>query len=101
MTLTVRLDAALESALERYCHDRGMTKSLVVQQALAEYLVAAPARSGTPGARRAGPPSANYLAFAKAGLIGAGTLGGRSADKAAVRERITQRLQRSGKAPVG
>ena len=38
MTLTVRLDHTLESALERYCADTGATKSLVVQQSLAAYL---------------------------------------------------------------
>ena len=40
MTLTVRLDAAVESALERYCTERGVTKSLVVQECLAGYLLA-------------------------------------------------------------
>ena len=40
MTLTVRLDSAVESALERYCAERGVTKSLVVQESLAVYLLA-------------------------------------------------------------
>ena len=40
MTLTVRLDAAVESALERYCTERGVTKSMVVQECLAGYLLA-------------------------------------------------------------
>ena len=40
MTLTVRLDPALESALDRHCADRGVSKSLVVQESLAIYLLA-------------------------------------------------------------
>lgn len=35
MTLTVRLDDALDSALQRYCLQHGVTKSLVVQESLA------------------------------------------------------------------
>jgi predicted transcriptional regulator len=95
MTLTVRLQPDLESALELHCAERGVTKSLVVQEVLAEYL----ARPSTPRSRRAdavpaqaAEPSANYRAFEAAGLIGAGTLGGRPADKARVREVIGQRL---------
>ena len=38
MTLTVRLRPDLGSALELCCSERGLTKSLVVQQVLAEYL---------------------------------------------------------------
>ncbi|MGL6108515.1 MAG: hypothetical protein ACRC2B_00295 [Rubrivivax sp.] len=94
MTLTVRLQPDLESALELHCAERGVTKSLVVQEVLAEYL----ARPNVRRARRpaatpqAAEPSANYRAFEAAGLIGAGTLGGRSADKARVREVIAARL---------
>lgn len=39
--------------------------------------------------------SANYKAFADAGFIGAGELGGGSADKAAVRARALQRIPSS------
>jgi hypothetical protein len=95
VTLTVRLQPELESALELHCAERGVTKSLVVQEVLAEYL----ARPGVRrGARRAAAPaqqaepSANYRAFEALGLIGAGDLGGRSADKARVREVIAQRM---------
>ncbi len=95
MTLTVRLDDTLESALERHCAERGVTKSLVVQEVLAEYLARPGARRS---ARRAAAPaqpaepSANYRTFEALGLIGAGDLGGRSADKARVREVIAQRM---------
>jgi hypothetical protein len=95
MTLTVRLNPDLESALEQYCADRGVTKSLVVQEVLAEYL----ARPSAPrGAKRNAvgatsvEPSANYRAFEALGLIGTGDLGGRSADKARVREVIAERM---------
>ncbi|MGH8796415.1 MAG: hypothetical protein ACREXI_05115 [Caldimonas sp.] len=92
MTLTVRLDSAIESALERHCAERGVTKSLVVQESLAAYLLAGDSRTGkrdaepNPGASR---PSANYRAFSGAGLIGGVALGN-GADKAAVRARVAQ-----------
>lgn len=95
MTLTVRLDAALETALERHCAERGVTKSLVVQECLAQYLIAHPPAGAV--ARPAGAKSAvsaNYRAFADAGLIGSIALGGGSADKAAVRSRIEQSFAR-------
>lgn len=38
MTLTVRLDAALEEQLENYCQAEGATKSAVVTQALRDFL---------------------------------------------------------------
>ena len=94
MTLTVRLDAATESALERYCLERGVTKSLVVQESLAVYLV-----TRDPGHRAAGPgraaqtTSENYKAFEGAGLIGAGELGSVSATKSAVRKRVMQAVE--------
>lgn len=96
MTLTVRLQPALESALELHCAERGVSKSLVVQEVLAEYLARPQqqqqrrARSAT--ATEPAEPSANYRAFEALGLIGAGDLGGRSADKARVREVIGARL---------
>lgn len=93
MTLTVRLDTTLESALDSYCAERGVTKSLVVQESLAAYLLdAAAAKARASGARpdQAGAAvSANYKAFADAGLIGAVALG-RSADKAGVRARMAE-----------
>jgi hypothetical protein len=93
MTLTVRLDTALESALARHCAERGVTKSLVVQESLAAYLL----EDSTAKAKAAGhvkpgaSVSANYKAFADAGLIGGVALG-RGADKAAVRARIAERF---------
>ncbi len=99
MTLTVRLDSAIESALERHCAERGVTKSLVVQESLAAYLLddaSTKARADAVG--RAGKPaalvSANYKAFADAGFIGGGELGGVSATNAVVRERAMQRIRR-------
>ncbi|MBC7482801.1 MAG: hypothetical protein H7337_13070 [Rhizobacter sp.] len=94
MTLTVRLDSAIESALERYCAERGVTKSLVVQECLAGYLLADQAQAGKAAlAERAAAAepqvSDNYKAFAEAGLIGGIALG-HGADKAAVRARIAE-----------
>ncbi len=70
MTLTVRLDTATEAALERYCVERGVTKSLVVQESLAVYLLAHDSQPGA--AARGGPaatePSEHYKAFAAARL---------------------------------
>ena len=70
-----------------------MTKSLVVQECLARYLLADQAQGGTAAAARpdaAEPPvSDNYRAFAEAGLIGGIALG-HGADKAAVRARIAE-----------
>ena len=108
MTLTVRLDETLAAALERYCTATGATKSLVVQESLARYLMASPsgpgeARRGQAAQREA--PSRNYLAFEAAGLIGCVALGREhglehGADKAAVRARVTasfgQRRARQG-----
>ena len=97
MTLTVRLDTAVESALERYCLERGVTKSLVVQECLASYVLADQAQGAKAAAatKLPAPVSANYKAFADAGFIGAGELGGGSADKAAVRARAMQRIRSS------
>jgi hypothetical protein len=95
MTLTVRLKPELESALELHCAERGVTKSLVVQEVLAEYLARPEAmRRATRGRATELPaePSANYRAFAAAGFIGSGRCDGRSADKATVREVIARRL---------
>lgn len=96
MTLTVRLGDALESALERHCAERGVTRSAVVQESLSAYLMGQ-ARSRQPGARaRSASPA--FDAFRRAGLVGAGELAGVSADKAAVRAavrtRVAQRTKR-------
>ncbi len=40
MTLTVRLPDAIETALDRHCAATGKTRSLVVNESLAAYLVA-------------------------------------------------------------
>ena len=91
MTLTVRLQPELESALELHCAEHGVTKSLVVQEVLAEFLARPDARRGA-APKHPAEPSANYRAIEALGLIGAGHLGGRSADKARVREVIAQRM---------
>jgi predicted transcriptional regulator len=105
MTLTVRLDDTLASALARHCHLRGVTKSAVVQEALVQHLVkmqAAPAPASATG----GKDSAHHLAFLEAGLLGAvaiettapeGSFARAGADKAEVRARIAARL--AGSAP--
>ena len=88
MVLTVRLTPTLDAALERYCTDQGTTKSHVVHESLAAHLSRAAAAAPT---RDAVAPSAAFLAFSRAGLIGGAALGPLSADKAAVRKRATQR----------
>jgi predicted transcriptional regulator len=96
MTLTVRLDAALQAALERHCAERGLSKTLVVQESLAQYLVLAQPATEGPAARQ---PSASYRAFADAGLIGAvgaDTAGNAPADKAGVRQQALRRLAQGG-----
>jgi hypothetical protein len=96
MTLTVRLDDTLEAALASYCAATGATKSLVVQESLAAYLLQRQQVSDAAAGASAGSPerrSAAYLAFSAAGLLGGGELGGVSADKAAVRARALQRLR--------
>ncbi len=94
MTLTVRLDGAIESALDRHCAERGVTKSAVVQESLTAYLWGNSTKSKA-GAN--GKPSVNPLfeAFLQAGLIGAGELGGASADKITVRARAMSRVRRA------
>ena len=96
MTLTVRLDATLQAALDRHCAQRGVTKTLVVQESLVAYLVMAQPPAGSPADARADaarPVSAAFRAFADAGLIGAVALGDAPADKTAVRARVQQRLR--------
>ena len=95
MTLTVRLDANLQAALDRYCAERGVTKTLAVQECLAQYLVHASAGAAAGAApAQAAAVSANHQAFAEAGLIGALALGSVPADKAAVRAQAMRRLSK-------
>jgi hypothetical protein len=89
MTLTVRLKPELETALELHCAERGVTKSLVVQEVLAEYLVRPPTkrnnrRPAAAAESMPAEPSDNYKAFERLGLIGA-VSGVGPADKAGVR----------------
>ncbi len=93
MTLTVRLDSAIESALERHCAERRVTKSAVVQESLAAYLWGGAAPGEAAGRARAASPA--FEAFLRAGLVGAGELGGTGADRKAVRARAMQRIRRS------
>jgi hypothetical protein len=92
MTLTVRLSQALEQALDEYSASNGLTKSHVVQEALAGYL----ARAGTQEkSAPEGGVSANYAAFKRLGLIGCVSgMAGESATKEAVRKRALERLTR-------
>jgi predicted transcriptional regulator len=94
MTLTVRLDSAVEAALERHCAERGMTKSAVVQESLAKYLWSKndSTSKATAGKRVVSP---TFEAFQQAGLVGSGELNGASAGKAAVRARALQRIRRA------
>lgn len=95
MTLTVRLKPELESALELHCAERGVPKSRVVQEVLAEYL----ARPAACNKREAKPadlppkPCAAFMAFQRAGLLGGGELDGRSATKEVARERIRDHFE--------
>lgn len=93
MTLTVRLKPELESALELHCAERGVSKSLVVQQVLAEYLARPQGRTG-PRAKAPATlvePSPAYRAFEALGLIGCVSDVG-PADKAGVRAAIRRRF---------
>lgn len=98
MTLTVRLDAALQAALNQHCADHGVTKTLVVQECLATYLVTAKTGTAAVAADGAAGPSATYRAFVDAGLIGTLAAGSTPADKAAVRARVLRRHAKGGDA---
>ena len=92
MTLTVRLDPTLATALDRYCTDTGTSKSHVVQESLAAYLIGVSRPDTTVGEKDAGLPSPAFQAFADAGLVGTVDLAlPGSADKAAVRARVAAR----------
>ena len=90
MTLTVRLPPTLEEALEAYSEYKGLTKSHVVQEALAEYL--AHARKGAAAAGR--QPSDTYKALKKAGVIGCYRGDGVSATKEVVRKKVLEAMKR-------
>jgi hypothetical protein len=91
MTITVRLPQELEQALEKYSAAQGLTKSHVVQEALATYLVHT-AKGDAPGGARV---SETFRALKKAGLIGCVSgMGGTSATKEVVRQRALARLAR-------
>jgi metal-responsive CopG/Arc/MetJ family transcriptional regulator len=86
MTITVRLPEPLEQALEQYSSSNGVSKSHVVQEALALYMVQAQGH-GAPS--KAGPVSSNYSALKKAGLLGAVRgMHGESATKEVVRKKV-------------
>jgi hypothetical protein len=90
MTLTVRLPVPIEEALEAYSAEKGLTKSHVVQEALAQYLAhSKKAVSGTP--RKV---SETYRALKKAGLIGCFRGDGVSATKDVVRRRVLDSLEK-------
>ena len=72
MTLTVRLDNTVESALERHCAERGVTKSTVVHESLAAYLLKDSAQNKAASSNQA--PSKVYEAFMLAGLVGGGRI---------------------------
>jgi predicted transcriptional regulator len=92
MTLTVRLPQPLEKALDAYSAEKGLTKSHVVQEALAEYLVHA--TDAQPPARNEGVSEA-YRAMKKAGLIGCVSgMNGESATKDVVRRKVLESLKR-------
>lgn len=93
MTLTVRLSPPLEEALDTYCAEHGLTKSQVVQESLATYLIQSKAARATGPAKEA--VSANFAAFQRAGLVGSVRLGPASATRDAVRERMAARLRRT------
>jgi predicted transcriptional regulator len=89
MTLTVRLAQQLEEALDAYISRSGLTKSHVVQEALAEYLVHVEA--DTEDRARV---SESFRAFEKAGLIGSVSgMKGESATKDVVRKRVLESLK--------
>lgn len=91
MTLTVRLPAPLEEALEAYSSGMGLTKTHVVQEALAEYLARVDPPS-KPASRKG--VSRNYAALKRAGLIGSVSgMGGESATKEVVRRKVLESLK--------
>ena len=73
MTLSVRFSPSLQEKLVDYCAATGATKSMVLQEAVTEYLArqqVKPALKAS-ASRAAAGGSKTYQAFARAGLIGA------------------------------
>jgi len=87
MTLTVRLPEKLEKALDEYSASKGLTKSHVVQEALAQYLA-------NTAAGESRQPSETYKALKKAGLIGCFRGNGVSATKDVVRQKMAESFKR-------
>ena len=85
MTLTVRLDDSMSAALAAHCAAHSTTKSRVVQESLAAYLMRSAAGQAVAQQLRASPA---FSAFQAAGLLGSGSLGAQPADKMAVRRRV-------------
>ena len=73
MTLSVRFSPDLQGKLTEYCSLTGTTKSMVLQQAVLEYLVRQNDKNpaAVPAALTARSASKAYKAFQRAGLIGA------------------------------
>ena len=98
MTISARFPPELAEQLNQFCREASLTKSHVVQEAVADYLVRA--RSAR-GRLRSGPASRSseiFRAFEQVGMIGLGGVESGSvpqADKKAVRAAAVQRL--SGK----
>lgn len=87
MTLSVRLPWRVEESLAEYCVEHGVTKSAVVQQALAAYLPAAAEEPGVYARLRAG----GLLDEAAPSL-----LGGEPATKEGMRRALRRRLRPEG-----
>jgi predicted transcriptional regulator len=94
MTLTVRLPQKLEDALSEYSSSNGLSKSHVVQEALAQYLV----QTQRSEARQ---PSETYKALKKAGLIGCFSGDGVSATKEVVRQKVLESRKRKRERNLG
>ena len=91
MTLTVRLPPTLEQALDEFSASQGLTKSHVVQEALADYLARGKQRGKSVAPREV---SENYRALKKAGLIGCVRGDGISATKEVVRQKVLEALKK-------
>ena len=102
MAASVRLLPGVEQSLVSYCAQAGVSKSHVLQEALAQYLMH-PARSElhSPDHSVQDAGSEVFQAFTAASLIGqcsgrALSVGAHSADKTAVRAAARRRLQPAG-----
>lgn len=70
MTLSVRFSPDLQGKLTEYCSLTGTTKSMVLQQAVLEYLVRQDVAKPPVSPAVSRGPSMAYKAFLRAGLIG-------------------------------